>query len=240
MTQKKIFGFIIAAIASLCCLVPVKAQEEQTAQSDETVKKIKVNKQKNQVLQGIGISVDLFGIGAKIFDSDYLSSEIAVEATLRNGFLPIVEIGFGTSDMTDDDKDISYKTSAPYFRLGLNYDFTHKKNTFYAIYGGLRYGFCSLSYDISAPDMTDPVWGGNVGFNYESISCTAQWAELVVGIRAQIWKNLHMGWSVRYKRELSVSEHPNANPYYIPGYGTHDSVQFGATYNIIYYLPFNK
>lgn len=222
----------ICLLISLLLFAPMQAQEKKQNPETETEKK--------PLFQGVGIAVDLGGIGNKLFGGTYMSSEVAAEVNLLNRYMPVVEIGYGVSNMTDEDKNISYKASAPYFRVGMNYNFMHNKDTYSIIYGGLRYGFSSFSFDISAPDLQDPVWGGSTPFHYEGLSCTAQWVEIVAGIRAQIWKNLHMGWAVRYKRLLSYTEHPNADPHYIPGYGVYDNVKFGFTYNIIYYLPLSK
>lgn len=240
--------FISLIIISLLCCCPCRAQQKKVVNtSGASAVKQDVRKsvqepveEKKPFLQGVGISTDLVGVGNKIFGGTYISGELAAEVNLLNRYMPIVEVGFGSSDMVDGDKTIAYKTSAPYFRVGMNYNFMHKKDTYSIIYGGLRYGFSSFSFDISAPDLKDPVWGGSVPFSYENVSCTSQWVELVAGIRAQIWKNLHMGWAVRYKRLLSSTENPNAEPHYIPGYGVKDDVLFGFSYNIIYYLPLNK
>lgn len=248
MTRMNISKYIFLTISllfplSLWAQKPVVDTSGASQTKQEVRKAVAASREgeeKKPFLQGIGISTDLVGVGNKLFGGTYISSEVAAEVNLLNRYMPIVEVGFGSSDMVDEDKEIAYKTSAPYFRVGMNYNFMHKKDTYSIIYGGLRYGFSSFSFDISAPDLQDPVWGGSVPFHYEGLSCTAQWLELVAGIRAQVWKNLHMGWSVRYKRLLSSTEHPNAEPHYIPGYGVKDDVLFGFSYNIIYYLPLNK
>ena len=227
MTAMNMSRYIFLLI-SLLAVIGAGAQEK--AEESE----------KQPLLQGIAVSTDLGGLGNKVFGGTYLYGEVAAEVNLLNRYMPVIEAGFGTSDMVDKDKAIAYKASAPYFRVGMNYNFMHKKDTYSIIYGGLRYGFSTFSFDVSAPDLQDPVWGGTVPFNYEGLSCTAQWVELVAGIRAQVWRNLHMGWAVRYKRMMSLTEHPNAEPHYIPGFGVNDNVKFCFSYHIIYYLPLNK
>lgn len=45
---------------------------------------------------------------------------------LKNRFIPIIEIGYGHTDTTDDETNIHYKASAPYFRIGMNYNILFK------------------------------------------------------------------------------------------------------------------
>ncbi len=190
-----------------------------------------------QLFQGLSLNADLFGYVGQVFGNEYTSCEVAGEVNLKNTFFPIVEVGYGTVDYTDEEKDVHYQVGAPYFRVGVNYNFYHKKDTPNYLYGGVRVGYSSFSYDIDAPDLTDPVWGGTVPFAYQDVACTATWIEFVVGLRTQISNSVHMGWSLRYKRRVSVTEHDFAEAWYVPGFGTNSSALFGATYNIIYHLP---
>lgn len=240
MMQKKISRYIILLVCSWAFVCPASAQKEsgesKPSEKGEALVR-EASPEKKPLIRGFSVSADLFGVVGKIFGNDYQSFEVAGEVDLKNRFFPVVEIGYGTTDTTDDDKDIHYKVAAPYFRVGMNYNFYYKKDTPNSIFAGIRLGFSSFDYDISAPDLTDPVWGDTVPFRYEGVKSNATWAELVVGLRTQIVKNFHMGWSLRYKRRLSVKETPNSDAWYIPGYGINDSALFGATYNLIYYLP---
>lgn len=248
MMQKSIFEYIILIMISVLLSLPCMAQAQKTvvntseaSQAKQNVKKIlESEEERKPIIQGLSVYTDLVGVGNKLFGGSYLYGEVGAELNLLNRFMPVIEMGYATCDVVDDDKSIAYNTSAPYFRVGMNYNFMHKKDTYSIIYAGLRYGFSSFSFDISSPALQDPIWGGEVPFDYKGISCNAGWLELVAGIRAQVWKNLHMGWSVRYKRLMSAKENANSDPHYIPGYGIKDDVLFGFTYNIIYYLPLNK
>ena len=77
--------------------------------------------------QGTYVGLDVFGLGSKIFGSDFTSAEVSVEVNLKNRFIPIIEIGYGHTDTTDDETNIHYKASAPYFRIGMNYNILFKK-----------------------------------------------------------------------------------------------------------------
>ena len=90
-------------------------------------KKTTIEEEKVPFYQGTTIGVDIFGLGSKIFGGDITSTEISVEVNLKNRYVPVAEIGYGTTDTTDDGTNIHYKASAPYFRIGMNYNFFFKK-----------------------------------------------------------------------------------------------------------------
>lgn len=190
--------------------------------------------------QGTTIGVDVFGLGGKIFGSDITSTEIGIEVNLLNRFIPVVEIGYGSTDTTDEETDIHYKTSAPFFRVGMNYNFFFKKPYLPGfLYGGIRYGFSSFSYDVDAPTLANPTFPyPEVPFAYEGVKSNVGWAELLAGIRVNVYKNFYMGWSVRYRKRLSVKKDEHSEPWYIPGFGKNGSTSLGVTYSLIYKLPF--
>lgn len=194
--------------------------------------------EKVPLYNGTSIGVDIFGIGNKLFGGDFFSTEISLDANFKNRFFPVVELGYGATNVTEDTRYIHYKSSAPYARIGMNYNMMSKKGTKNYLYIGLRYGFTAFKYDIESSDLIDPIWGGSVPFSQNGIKSRAQWMEALVGIKVQVVKNFQMGWALRYKARFSAKEDLNSTPWYIPGFGANKSSNFGVTYDLIYKLPF--
>ena len=190
--------------------------------------------------RSIAVSADLFGLAYSLLD-DYSSSEIAIEANFGNRLYPVAEVGYGWCDATDETSGIMYKTKAPYYRVGINYNFSttkEKPNPSYGIYAIARYAWTDCEYDVHTPPITDPVWGGSTSLNLNGVKGSAAWAEIGVGIRMKVAKNFHMGWSIRYKARISQEKGPNSEMWYIPGYGVNQNTCFGGTYNLVYEIPF--
>lgn len=195
---------------------------------------------------GITVGVDIYGIGSKVLGSDFLSSEVSAYANLKNRFFPIVEIGYGKTDTTND-KNIHYKSAAPYFKLGLNYNTMYKKNNPGFLYVGLRYAFSSMSYDIETfpekdnnPNPNDEYWKTDdfIQYKHYGMNASMHWAEFLVGVQVRIYKQFHMGWSVRMKYRLKISPDEYGDPWYVPGFGKFGSSTLGLNYSLIYKLPF--
>ena len=209
----------------------IKKEDKKKAEPTESV----------PFYQGTSIGVEIAGLGSYLLGSDILNTEIAVQANLKNRFLPVIEVGYGKADAINDGNNLHYKTSAPYFRIGMDYNVFYKKTHLPGyLYVGLRYGMSSFSYDVDGPSMTDPNYGGEVSypFAYSGMKSSASWLEGVLGLKVKIYKSFCMGWSVRYKMRMSVKGHDNSIPWYVPGFGKNAGSSFNLTYNLIYNLPF--
>ena len=88
------------------------------------------------------------------------------------------------------------------------------------------------------PNLVDGIWGNSLPFNYKGMKGSMQWAEFCVGIRAHVWKDLYMGWALRFKFRMSSSVAEHGDPWYVPGYGKYNGNTTGVTYTITYKLPF--
>ncbi|MCQ2077119.1 MAG: DUF6048 family protein [Bacteroidaceae bacterium] len=183
---------------------------------------------------GFSIAADIFN-PIMMFASDYGQIEGALKVGIKDTYYPTLELGLGKCDMTDDNSDIGYKVTAPFIRIGLDYNVLDNKHQRNKLFAGFRYGLSSFEYEYYGPGITDPLYGGNKPYKYTNQKSTCHWLEFIVGIQAQIWHGFHMGWSVRYKTQLSVGKNECGKPYYIPGYGTTtNSSCWGATYNLIW------
>ena len=200
---------------------------------------------------GVSVGLDLYGLGAGLFGSDFLSSEVVVDVDLKHRFFPTVELGYGTTDSWSDN-GIHYKSGAPYFRVGVDYNALYKKKHGQMILVGLRYGYSSFSYDVKTlpfsdpvyggnldnPLLTDGIWGGSVPYDYSGQKGTMQWLELCAGIRAHVWKPIWMGLGLRFRLKVAESKSLHGDPWYVPGFGKYGGNTLGVQYTLIYKLPF--
>lgn len=235
MKKESISTYIIALLAlSSLWMMPGKLQAQETPKPSET------EETKPALFQGVYVGVDVFGFLNKALGSDATTTEASVEVNLLNRFFPVVEFGYGSMDTTGEDTDIHFKTSAPFFRAGFNYNIFYKKPHLPGYFtAGLRYGFSSFDYDVQAPDLVDPNWGHvHIPIDYQGVKTKASWLELVIGLKTNVYKNFYMGFTVRYRSRISMTKNEYSEPYYIPGYGRGKPNNYGITYNIVYKLPF--
>lgn len=180
---------------------------------------------------GMAVGVDIIG-PVQLMVSDYGQYEASLRVNLKDKYYPIFELGYGKADASDESTRINYKTSAPYFRIGVDWNLLKNKHDVYRLFGGFRYGFTSFKYDVSAPPVSDPVWGGEASYGAEDVSANFQWLEGVFGVDAKIWGPVRMGWSFRYKRKLTQKKDNIGNSYYVPGFGKQGGTRLGGTFNV--------
>ena len=234
MKKRLISTYIIALLVLSNLLMPTSAHAQE-------IKILSEDKEEElPFYQGLMVGVDVSGLASKAFDSDAFSSEISIHANLKNRFFPVVEIGYGKTDTTGEETNIHYQTSAPFFRVGMDYNVFYKKPHLPGYFTvGLRYGFSSFTYDMQSPDLVDPNWGHtSIPVTYNDVKSNAGWLELVLGMKTQVYKDFYMGFTVRYRARQSMKKHENTEPYYIPGYGRGKTSNFGITYSLSYRLPF--
>lgn len=199
------------------------AQGKKSAEKTDTV----------ALFKGFAVSVDLFGLAQKAMGS-YGQYEAALRINLKDKYFPIFELGLGETDHTSDVSQTTYKTTAPYFKIGVDFNILKNKHDIYRLYFGLRYAFTSFKYDVSNPTVTDPVWGEDVSYSYSGVKCSYNWAEIVFGVDAKICGPFHLGWSLRYRSRMSHNNGDLGNTWYIPGFGKNGGNNIGGTFNVIF------
>ena len=183
--------------------------------------------------RGFAVSFDLVGM-AMLQMSDHGEYEGALRVNIHDEWFPIVEAGYGKADHKDDVvTGITYRTKAPYFRVGIDKNLLKDKHGANRLYGGLRYAFTSYKVDLDRQNFPDPVWQWDTSFGVREEPCNYHWLEAVLGVDAKIFGPLHLGWSIRYKRRLAHSDGIIGRTWYVPGFGIDGDTRLGGTFNVI-------
>ena len=206
----------------------------QEADVVEEVQEALAPKEKVPLLAGVAVSADLCGLFMKVTNSRFANMEAACRLDFKEKYFPVFEMGIGDCKREGGDNNNSFSTTAPYFRVGMDYNFNRKHNG-NRLMGGIRYGFTSFKYDFQNPDFQDPVWGSSQkGLDLRGQQGRAQWLEFTVGCETKIWSFIRLGWNLRFKARLHQKKSEFGEPYYIPGFGKNGSSTFGGTVNLIF------
>ena len=183
--------------------------------------------------RGLQVMVDAVG-PIQLAVSDYGQYEAALRINFKDKYFPVFELGYGTANHEDDPvTHVAYKTSAPYGKVGMDFNIMKNKHDIYRVYIGARYAFTTFKYDVASPVLTDPVWKDPAAIQLNNVSASYHWAELLFAVDAKIWGALHLGWSVRYRRRLAHNAGESGNVWYVPGFGKTGNSRLGGTFNII-------
>lgn len=192
------------------------------------------------LIESVTVGVNIWDPVMRVLGSDYGGADVWAELSLHNRYKPVVEFGMGSSDITPDGQNYTFHSPlAPYFKIGLNYNFLYNNNPRYQLYAGVRYAFTPFKYQVKNVTMSPGYWDDPTSFDIPEQSTTAGYFEFLAGVRVDIWKNISLGWSVKYHTILHEGAAHYGKPMYIPGYGKRGG-SFTGSFSISYTLPLNK
>lgn len=194
---------------------------------------------------GIRVGLDLAKPIRSFIEDDYKGFEIVGDLRVTRNFYAAAELG--NEEKIWNEPYVSSKTSGSYAKLGIDYNayenWTGMDN---AISVGLRYGFSTFKQELLSHSIytTSPVFPSDLIYDGKSFSgLTAHWAELIVGIKTEVLKNVYLSLSAQLKLKLSDDKPENFDNLYIPGFHrTYDYSEFGVgySYSISYLIPIFK
>lgn len=159
--------------------------------------------------------------------------EIQADIPYKGNWFPTVEIG---SQQYDDQRDeFHYKNSGAYARLGVDMNIVKFESLkdHDMVFLGARYGFSAFNQQ--SDDVTYSNYWGTLNSSVSKRNMTAHWAELLLGMKGELFSNFFLGWTLRAKFPISVTNDPNITPYIIPGIGkTSNGVPFDFSVGLYY------
>lgn len=204
---------------------------------DTTAIERKVPKMIYPLWHSATVSFDLFTPAMRAFGTKYGLGEVAAEINLHNRYIPVIEFGLGQADNTPDDNNYTYRSPvAPFFRIGMNYNFLYQSNPDYLIMAGVRYGFTPFKFEVTDITQQPGYWDEPLSYSIPSQNVTAGYFQILLALRVRIIDNFSLGWSVRYQTLLHDTDTPHGNAWFIPGFGSRNRT-INATFTLSYTVP---
>lgn len=194
---------------------------------------------------GLRVGVDLHRLSKSFYDKDYRGLEIVGDYRLTKKFYIAGELG--NEEKTVDDDRLNFTTNGTYFKVGFDYNaFENWLDMENMIYTGMRVGFSSFDHQVNSYKIYENngnYYGQTIVAPGEKFSGqTASWVEIVGGVKAELFNNLYMGFSVRLNYLISNKEPEGFANLYIPGFNRTYDGKFGAGFNytLSYFIPIYK
>ncbi|WP_298902802.1 DUF6048 family protein [uncultured Psychroserpens sp.] len=234
--QHRLF-YIINSIAVML-FFSLTSQAQDNATTSDTL----VYKQK----YGLRLGGDIGKLIRAAVDDDYSGFEINGDYRLTKKLYIAGELGTEERTIKNEFLDVTAKGS--YFKAGVDYN-TYKNwlDMQNMIYTGFRVGFSSFSQTTNSITIynTNQYWEApaTIDTPSEVDGLTAIWAELVIGLKAELFTNFYGGLNVQLKAMVSEDQPTGFENLYVPGFNrTYDSGRFGIGfgYTLSYMIPIYK
>ena len=228
--------------------VPIK----KTPKKDTNAVPVKTTTKKDSVVvpvkkerYGLRVGADLFKLTRSLYDKNYKGLELVGDYRLTRRHYLAAEIG--NENKTVDDDHINFTTKGTYLKVGFDYNtYENWLNMENIVSIGLRYGVSSFGQTLNSYQIYNPnPYFGQApivasGEKFDGLS--AQWLEVAVGVKTQVFNNVFVGFSFRLNRLLSQKRPDNFDNLYIPGFNRTYNGDFGVGFNytVSYFIPLYK
>ena len=226
------------------CLVLLSLNGSAQKKTEQSVAKkdsLPVKKER----YGLRLGVDLFKLTRSFYEKDYRGLELVGDYRLTRRHYLAAEIG--NENKTVDDEQLNFTTKGTYLKVGFDYNtYENWLNMENIISVGLHYGVSSFSQTLNSYQIynPNPYFGPapvvQSGDKFDGLS--AQWIEVAVGMKAEVFNNIFVGFSVRLNRLVSQKRPDNFDNLYIPGFNRTYNGDFGVGFNytVSYFIPLYK
>ncbi len=194
---------------------------------------------------GVRFGADISKLIQSFYDENYKGIEFVGDYRVTKNYYLAGELG--NENTTVADNRLSFTTQGTYLKVGFDYNsYENWLDMRNMLYIGMRYGASTFSqtlnsyaiyntsnYFSEAPTVIS-------GEKYNGL--TSQWIEVVMGLKAEVLKNIYLGFSIRMNRLLTNTKPDNFDNLYIPGFNRTYNGDFGIgfNYSVSYFLPLYK
>jgi hypothetical protein len=218
----RIYAYFISLLfILLCSSIPVKAQD--------TI----------PITLKIKVGIEVSGPAIYYTDKNILNAEGYVSVDLnekRSAFLALGYLNYKYSQY-----NYSYLNKGSFMKIGMDFNLlkADKSQGKYFAGIGLRYGLSRFNSETPFFDQIN-YWGQTSS----SLPKKAYWGhfiEAAPGVRAEIFKNFSVGWTISIRALVYTSTGKDLKPVYFPGYGDGaKSITAGMSYYLVWNIPYKK
>ncbi len=194
---------------------------------------------------GVRVGVDLFKLTRSFYDKDYKGLELVGDYRFDKKHYLAAEVG--NENKTTDDDRLNFTTKGSYIKAGFDYNgYENWLDMENIISIGLRYGFSTFSQELNNYKIynSNPYFGetSSIASGQKFNGLSASWIEVVAGMKAKVFNNVFVGFSLRFNRLISNKKPANFENLYIPGFNRTYNGDFGVGFNytVTYFVPIFK
>jgi hypothetical protein len=180
---------------------------------------------------------DIAGPVNYFIDKNTLSIEGFASFDLSEKFAPVIEAGYSKFKYSQYNYD--YSSNGAFIRLGIDINSIKPDLAMGKYFAGLglRYGLSVFSSEVPS-FKHDNYWGSSTGLVPSSLYW-GHFLEFSPGIRTELFKNVNIGWAIKFRLRIYTTTGKDKRPVYFPGFGNGTgSFSTGINYYMIWTIPY--
>ena len=187
----------------------------------------------------ISAGIEVLGPVTYFIEKNALSVEGYISADLNEKIS--VVLGAGYLDYEYSQYNYTYLNNGFFLRIGTDFNLLKPKKSLGKYWGGigLRYGLSHFEWEV--PLLRQSNYWGEAS---SSIPASKNWGHFIEaspGMRAEIFRNFSMGWSINIRMLLYTGNTNGLKPIYFPGFGNAEKrFSTGFSYFIVWNIPYKK
>jgi hypothetical protein len=185
----------------------------------------------------IRIGADISGPGIYLSDKDNLSIEGFISYDRNEKMSWVFEAGY--LDYKYSQYNYTYQSKGYFIRLGADFNLLKPDLALgkYQAGIGIRYGTSLFSAE--TPSFWHENYWGKTTSSIASATRMGHFLEVAPGVKAEVLRNISMGWNIRLKFLISGGGGKDLRPIYFPGYGSGGKrTATGISYYITWNIPY--
>lgn len=231
-------------------LVFAFSQAQEKATDKPTIETINLDKSEDSIpvkkdRYGLRVGVDLFKFTRGFYDKNYKGIELTGDFRWNKKYYLAAELG--NENKTTEDDRLTSNSKGSYLKVGFDYNmYENWLDMENIISVGLRYGFSTFSQELNSYKIynSHPYWGelAPISTNQEFNGLSASWIEVVTGMKAKMFNNVFVGFSIQLKTLVTNKKPDDFDNLYIPGFNRTYNGNFGIgfNYSVSYLIPLYK
>ncbi len=187
----------------------------------------------------INAGIEALGPGDYFINKQTLSTEAYVSMDLNEKLGVALNAGYLNYDFSQ--YNYAYLNKGFFIRAGVDFNMLKPKKSIGKYWAGisLRYGISHYQWEV--PELSQSNYWGEFSSSIPASKSWGHFLEVAPGMRAEVFRNFSMGWSVSLRMLLYSGSNEDLKPIYFPGFGNAEKrFTTGFSYFIVWNIPYKK
>jgi hypothetical protein len=192
-------------------------------------------------IKGLRLGIDVSRFSLYYFQPERKGYEFSGDFEIKRDLYLTGE--YGIESVTLEKPNYNYMSDGYYYRFGFDKNFLKSEtpDDYEMVFLGFRYGYANQKHSADNIIINNPYWSDISNATILEKECSTHWIELVAGVRAELIRNVALGWSVRGRLRLSHKGYDSLTPYNVPGYGNGSKKSnLGFNFSLYFRIPIYK